>query len=171
MSVESEEGRPLIQFPCPTCKSTCSVDDKFAGRKAKCPKCGARVRHIRDTQVELLTAGTMPVPAGIATATTQAAPLPALVSPPSNDPTPLATAVVPHSVTEFVRRSESKQNLLILGGLLAVFTITFCLIGVLINKPILVVSPIAIALTIMAVYLWMRKKKLEDKLRATSKKP
>ena len=47
----------MIQFACPSCSSTCSVDDKFSGRKQKCPKCGARVLHLKDREVKLLTAG------------------------------------------------------------------------------------------------------------------
>ena len=91
----------MIQFACPSCKSTCSVDDKFKGRKIKCPRCGARVVHVQGAEVRMLTAGTVP---SVATAVTQ--PMPASAPPPADAPpsdlTPVATAVVPHLVGEFV---------------------------------------------------------------------
>lgn len=155
----------MIQFACPSCKSTCSVDDKFKGRKIKCPKCGARVVHVRDNQVELLTAGS-PLPA--------APPPPAAGTPPAADPpgeaTPVATAVVPHLVGEFVRQDEKKQNTLIVGGLIAVFAASLSILGIVMDLPLLAVTPVGIALAIAAVWLWFRKKKhaeeLEAKLRA-----
>src|SRR5262249_25276856 len=30
-----------IRFACPTCQKTLSVDDQFAGRKSKCPRCSS----------------------------------------------------------------------------------------------------------------------------------
>ena len=137
------------------------MDDKFKGRKIKCPKCGARVVHVRDGHVELLTAGTAPAPA------------PAPTTPPANaapsEATPVATAVVPHMVGEFVKQSESKQNVLIVGGLIALFTAVLSFLGIIVDKPILVVTPIGVALTILAVWLWLRKKKLEQKVLSGAK--
>ena len=158
-----KEGWALIQFACPSCKATCSVDDQFKGRKIKCPKCGARVIHVRDNLVELLTAGA-PV-----------APPPAASGgpPPANPPTeatPVATAVVPHLVTDFVRKDESKQNTLIVAGLIALFAASLSILGIAMDVPLLAVTPVGIALVIAAVWLWLRKKKhaeeLEAKLRA-----
>jgi len=150
----------LIQFACPSCKSTCSVGDQYAGRKIKCPKCGARVVHLRDSKVELLTAGTIP---SIASATTVAAPPPvAPAGSPLNDATPLATAVVPQSVGEFVQQSESKQNVLIIGGLIGLFAVILSVLGIAFDLPLLAVAPIGIALTIAAVWLWVRMKRRRD---------
>lgn len=84
--------------------------------------------------------------------------------PPLDDATPLATAVMPHSVGEFVGQSESKQNLLIVGGLIGLFAAILVLLGIFFDLPLLAVSPVAIVLTIAAVWLFVRKKKLERKL-------
>lgn len=162
-----KEGRPLIQFACPSCASTCTVEDKFSGRKIKCPKCGARVIHVRDSKVELLTAGTAP-----AAPPPPPASIPAGGPPPAaplDDATPVATAVVPQLVGEFVRQSESKQNVLIVGGLLGVFAASLSFLGILIDKPLLVVSPIAVALVAAAAWIWRKKRKLEQKLAATAR--
>ena len=140
------------------------MDDKFKGRKIKCPKCGARVVHVRDGHVELLTAGTAPAPAPT---TPPAAEPPANAAP--SEATPVATAVVPHMVGEFVKQSESKQNVLIVGGLIALFTAVLSFLGIIVDKPILVVTPIGVALTILAVWLWLRKKKLEQKVLSGAK--
>jgi hypothetical protein len=145
------------------------VDDKFKGRKIKCPKCGARVVHVRDAQVELLTPGTPPA-AGAATTVAAPAPLPAAApDAPPGEATPVATAVVPHLVGEFVQQSERRQNVLILGGLLALFTAAISIVGIVIDKPLVVVTPIGVALTIVAAWLWLRKKKLEKKAAGMAK--
>ena len=34
----------MIRFSCPVCRVVLSVDDKRAGRKAPCPKCGQRLQ-------------------------------------------------------------------------------------------------------------------------------
>jgi hypothetical protein len=134
------------------------VDDQFKGRKIKCPRCGARVIHVRDNHVELLTAGS-PV---------AAAPAPAAGGPPPADPpgdaTPVATAAVPHLVTEFVRKDESKQNTLIVGGLIGVFAVSLSILGIAMDVPLLAVTPVGIALAIAAVWLWIRKKKHAQEL-------
>ena len=170
-------GILLIQFACPSCKATCSVDDKFKGRKIKCPKCGARVVHVKDAHVELLTPGKPPAPgadpasAAPAAATTPEASAAATTAPAPmpSDATPVATAVVPHLVGEFVQQKESKQNLLIVGGLLGLFTAVLSVLGIVLDVKLLVVTPIAVALSIAAVWLWMRKKKLEKKAAGTAK--
>jgi DNA-directed RNA polymerase subunit RPC12/RpoP len=155
----------MIQFACPSCKATCSVDDKFKGRKIRCPKCGARVVHVQGAEVRLLTAGT------VHTAVTQ--PLPAPAPSPGDAPpselTPVATAVVPHIVGEFVRQDESKQNVWIIGGLIGVFAASLSILGIVINVPLLAVTPVGVALSILAVWLWLRKKKLEQKARGMAK--
>jgi hypothetical protein len=142
------------------------VDDKFKGRKIKCPRCGARVVHVKDTHVELLTPGTPPAP-GAAPAPVSAAPTEAVPVP--SDATPVATAVVPHLVGEFVQQRESKQNFLIAAGLLGLFTVVLSVLGIVLDVKLLVVTPIAVALSIAAVWLWMRKKKLEKKAAGMAK--
>jgi hypothetical protein len=158
----------LIQFACPSCTSTCSVDDKYKGRKIKCPRCGARVVHVKDAQVQLLTPGTPPTTAApaapdpVSVAPTEAVPVP-------SDVTPVATAVVPHIVGEFVQRSESKQNLYIVGGLLGLFTAVLVVLGIILDVKLLVVTPVGVTLTIAAVWLWTRKKKLEKQAAGMAK--
>jgi hypothetical protein len=142
------------------------VDDKFTGRKIKCSKCGARVVHMRDSTVELLTPGVVPAPGAAPVAPPAAGPPAA--TPPS-DATPIATAVVPHLVGEFVQQSESKQNVLIIGGFIGVFAASLSFLGILIDKPILVFAPPGAALTIAAIWLWMRKKRLERQIVPSSK--
>lgn len=143
------------------------MDDKFKGRKIKCPKCGARVVHVKDAHVELLTPGTPPAPGAAPApaapvATTEAVPIP-------SDATPVATAVVPHLVGEFVQQKESKQNFLIVGGLIGLFTVVLSVLGIVLDVKLLVVTPIAVALSIAAIWLWMRKKKLEQKAAGMAK--
>jgi hypothetical protein len=158
----------VIQFACPSCHSTCSVDDKFKGRKIKCPKCGARVVHVKDAEVRLLTAGSVPAPGAAAPS-----PAPAPVAVPADGPpselTPVATAVVPHIVGEFVKQNESKQNTYIIGGLIGVFAAALSILGIIVNVPLLAVTPVGVALSILAVWLWLRKKKLEQKARGMAK--
>lgn len=140
------------------------MDDKFKGRKIKCPKCGARVIHVRDAHVELLTAG--------APLAAPAPPLPSGTPPAADSPgeaTPVATAVVPHLVGEFVRQNESKQNTTIIGGLVGVFAASLSILGIAMDLPLLAVTPVGVALTVAAIWLWIRKKKLEEKLRAGAK--
>ena len=143
------------------------MDDKFRGRKIKCPKCGARVVHVKDAHVELLTAGTPPAAGAAPAAALAAAPTEAIPVP--SDATPVATAVVPHLVGEFVQQKESKQNLLLAGGLLGLFTVVLSVLGIVLDVKLLVVTPIGVALTIAAVWLWMRKKKLEKKAAGLAK--
>src|SRR6185369_244172 len=154
----------MIQFACPSCKSTCSVDDKFSKRKIKCPKCGARVLHLKDSEVQLLTPGTPPTEAA---APAVAAPL-ASAPPQPSDATPVATAVVPHAVGEFVKQSEDKQNTMIIIGLVALFTIVLSAVGLITGIPLLAVAPFGVALTAAAVWLLIRRKQMLAKLQAKS---
>ena len=145
----------MIQFACPSCSSTCSVDDRFAGRKAKCPKCGARVLHLKGSEVKLLTAGTALPPKPAATAGG---------APPPHEVTPLATAVLPHSVGELVGQSESKQNLYVGAGLLGFFAIIAIMLGIMLGIRLLVVLPIAVVLSASGIYLWLHTRKLKRRL-------
>jgi hypothetical protein len=145
----------VIQFACPSCRSTCSVDERFAGRKAKCPKCGARVLHLKDREVKLLTAGTALPPKPAA---------PAGGAPPPQDVTPLATAVLPHSLGELVGQSESKQNLYVGAGLLGFFALVAIMLGFMLGIRLLVVLPIAVVLSAVGIYLWLHTRKLKRRL-------
>lgn len=142
----------MIQFACPSCKAACSVDDKFSGRKIKCPKCGARVMHVRGPEVTLLTAGTVVPPTAAAPA---AGP---------SEATPVATAAVPHLVGEFVRQSESQQNTLVIAGVCGLLLAVLSLVGLLMSVPLLTVTPIGIGLAAGAVWLLVRRKKMESQL-------
>jgi DNA-directed RNA polymerase subunit RPC12/RpoP len=148
----------VIQFTCPSCKSACSVDDKFAGRKLKCPKCGARVLHSKEGGVTLLTAGSAlpPKPAASSAATDATQPM--------TDVTPLATAVLPHSVGDLVNASESKQNFYVGAGLLLFFAIVAVGLGIILGQKLLILTPIAVVLIAVGVYLWMHIRKLKSRL-------
>jgi hypothetical protein len=145
----------VIQFSCPSCSSTCSVDDRFAGRKLKCPKCGARVLHVKDREVQLLTAGS---------AIPSKPPAPAGGSPVPQDLTPVATAVLPHSIGELVGQSESRQNLYVGAGLLGLFAIVAIFLGLALGVRLLVVAPIAVVLSALGIYLWLHTRKLKSRL-------
>ena len=153
----------MIQFACPSCKAICSVDDKFAKRKIKCPKCGARVLHLKDAEVQLLTAGSLPTEAAAPAVTAPLASGPPLPS----DATPVATAVVP-AVSEFVRQSESKQNTMVVIALVVLFTLVLSGIGLVMGIPLLAVTPIGVALTAAAAWLLIRRKKMLAKLASKS---
>jgi hypothetical protein len=134
------------------------VDDRYSGRKLKCPKCGARVLHVKDREVKLLTAGSALPPKAAepssATAATQ----------PMSDVTPVATAVLPHSVTELVGQSESKQNLYVGAALLTFFAFIAIVLGFVLNVRLLIVAPIAVVLSALGIYLWLHTRKLKSRL-------
>ena len=142
------------------------MDDQFKGRKIKCPKCAARVVHVQGAEVRLLTAGTPPAPGAVAPVP---APAPSPADAPPSELTPEATAVVPHLVGEFVKQNESNQNIYIIGGLIGLFAASLSILGIIVNVPLLAVTPVGVALSILAVWLWLRKKKLEAKARGMAK--
>lgn len=170
----------MIKFVCPSCKSTCSVDDKFAKRKLKCPSCSARVLHIDGDRVELLTAGSAvpPKPSATAIAASAAETQPASPSVPAStsassaptDLTPLATAVLPHSVTELVDASESKQNFYVGAGLLIFFCVVGVILGFIVSSKVLIVLPVAILLSAIGIYLYLHTQKLKKQIEARQKK-
>jgi len=144
----------VIQFPCPSCSSTCSVDDKFAGRKLKCPKCGARVLHVKDREVKLLTPGSAVPQKTASQEATQ----------PLSDVTPIATAVLPHSVTDLVTASESKQNLYIGAGLLLLFAVVSVILGFVLSVKVLIFAPFAVVLSAVGIYLWLHMQKIKKRI-------
>jgi hypothetical protein len=184
----------VIKFTCPSCKTGCSVDDRFSNRKLKCPTCGARVLHLGDSRVELLTAGAVvpPKPAAPSAAATDVAPAsaappkpaapsgeatdvmpksvaPLPPSPPTDELTPLATAV-PHSLGELVGASESRQNFYVGVGLLVFFSLVLIVLGFIVGSRLLVVIPIAVLLSAAGLYLWMHTQKLKKRLAERRKK-
>jgi Flp pilus assembly protein TadB len=78
----------------------------------------------------------------------------------------VATAVVPHLVGEFVQQSESKQNTYILIGLVGVVAVAIGAVGLIVNIPLLAVTPVGAALIGVAVWHLQRKKRLEAELQA-----
>ncbi len=159
----------MIKFICPSCKGSCSVDDKFAKRKLKCPSCGARVLHIDGDRVELLTGGIAmpPKPSASAVASATAETQPA--SPSVGDVTPLATAVLPHSVGELVESSESKQNFYVGTGLLIFFCGVAVFLGFILGSKVLIVAPVAVLLTAVGIYLYLHTQKLKKRIDARKK--
>jgi|SRR5581483_116213 len=147
----------MIQFACPSCSATCSVDDKHRGRKIKCPKCGARVLHREGVRVELLTAGSPPPPKAAPSASAPAEAMP-------SDVTPLATAVLPHSVGQLMDESESKQNRHIIAALLVLFAIVAVILGFVLGLKLLVVGPIAALLSAAGLYLWLHTRKIRRRI-------
>lgn len=134
------------------------MDDKFAGRKLKCPKCGARVLHVKDREVKLLTPGSAVPPKPAPAPTSQEA------TQPLSDVTPIATAVLPHSVTELVTASESKQNLYIGAGLLLLFTVVSVVLGFVLSVKLLIFAPIAVVLSAVCIYLWLHTQKIKKRI-------
>ena len=109
--------------------------------------------------MELLTAGSAlpPKPAAPSTATDATQPM--------SDVTPLATAVLPHSVGDLVNASESKQNFYVGVGLLLFFAIVAVGLGIILGQKLLVVTPIAVVLVAAGIYLWLHIRKLKSRLR------
>jgi hypothetical protein len=134
------------------------VDDKFSKRKIKCPKCGARVLHVKDSEVQLLTPGSPPPnwPRPPSPPRWRRLPRSATRRPsrPPSSPTP---------VGEFVKQSEDKQNTMIIVGLVGLFTVVLSGIGLIMSIPLLAVTPFGIALTAAAVWLLVRRKQLQEK--------
>src|SRR5262249_36809774 len=118
---------------------------------------------IDGARVELLSAGTAPPPAppSPTSPAVTAAPAPA-------EHTPVATAVLPHSVGEFVGQSETKQNLTIVAALVVRVSIIVMALGLFLGLRLLVVSPIAVLLTTAGIYLWLHTRKLKRRLEEKS---
>jgi uncharacterized membrane protein len=78
--------------------------------------------------------------------------------------TPLATAVLPHSVGEFMSESESKQNLHIVIGLLVLFAIATVILGFALGLKLLIVAPVAVLLSSAGIYLWFHTRKIQRRI-------
>ena len=148
----------MITFTCPSCKASCSVGDEFAGRKMKCPMCRTRIRHHKDGNIELLSVGEPPPPAPAAAPPASGA---AAVSP-APEPLKKGSTVeiaVPEMVNKLVSQSESKQNTIVVGGVIVFLAIVLSGIGMMTNIWILVVAPLAVALGTAFVWLILRARK------------
>ena len=148
----------MITFTCPSCKATCSVGDEFAGRKMKCPKCRTRIRHHKGGEIELLTVGAAPPPAAPPAPAAGGLAPPAAPEPAKKGST-VEIAVVPEMVKKLVSQSESKQNTIVIGGVVGFLAIVLSGIGLFIGDKILTVAPLAVGLTTAFVWLMIRARK------------
>lgn len=154
----------VINFVCPSCQGKCSVGDEFAGRKMKCPKCRTRIRHHPGGQIELLTVG-VPPPPPVAGAPAAAPPVE------EKKGSTVAIPAVPEIVGKLVSQSESKQNTVVIGGVIGFLALVLSGIGLALDLKILVVAPLAIALGVAFVWLALRsKKQREEAIRAEKEK-
>jgi len=141
----------VINFTCPSCNGKCSVGDEFAGRKMKCPKCRTRIRHHPGGQIELLTVGEPP-------------PVPAPGAPPAaaageaKKESTVAIPAVPEIVGKLISQSESKQNTLVIGGVIGFLALALSGVGMAVGDRILTVAPIAVALATAFVWMTIRTK-------------
>ena len=140
----------MITFTCPSCKATCSVGDEFAGRKMKCPKCRTRIRHHKDGNIELLTVGEVPPPVTAA---------PAVAPEPSKKGSTVEIAVVPEVVKKLVAQSESKQNTIVIAGVVGFLAVVLSGIGMMTQDMILTVAPLAAGFAAAFVWLVLRARK------------
>jgi DNA-directed RNA polymerase subunit RPC12/RpoP len=132
-----------LTFKCPTCAAECTVDDKFKGRKLRCPKCKCKVLHLPDGRMEVLKPG-QPLPASAQAApgaqeeSTAAIPFDAL---PGTD-----AAAPPQKAgfSWFTSQSESRQNAVILGAI-ALVAIVAVLVLVSLSENALIMALIVTA--------------------------
>jgi hypothetical protein len=134
------------------------VGDEFTGRKMKCPKCRTRIRHHKDGKIELLTVGEVPPPAARSVPAAGAAAPPAASEPAKRGST-VEIAVVPEMVKKLVSQSESKQNTIVIAGVIGFFAIVLSGIGIFIGQMILTVAPLAVGLAAAFVWLMLRARK------------
>jgi hypothetical protein len=126
------------------------VGDEFAGRKMKCPKCRTRIRHHPGGQIELLTVGAPPPPPAAG----------AVAVPPAEEKkgSTVAIPAVPEIVGKLVSQSESKQNTVVIGGVIGFLALALSAMGLAMEIKILTVAPLAIALAVAFVWLVLRSK-------------
>ncbi len=140
----------MIHFTCPSCSGKCQVGDELSGRKLKCPKCGTRIRHHADGNIELLTVGAPPPPP----AASGAAPPP----PPAVTESSAVLAVVPDLANKLLSQGEAKQNTIVVWGLIGFIAVVLGAVGLLLDSPIFAVTPTALALVGAFVWLSLRAK-------------
>lgn len=144
----------MITFTCPSCQGKCQVGDEFNGRKMRCPKCGARVRHHKDGSVEILTVGAPPpAPSGAPAA-------------PPPEAKHESTAVLAAVADKLLAQGEEKQNIWITWGIVGFLAAVLCVLGLTLGYPILAAAPPALALVAAFIWLYLRVQKRESALRS-----
>jgi len=156
----------MITFTCPSCRGKCQVGDEFSGRKMRCPKCGARVRHHKDGSVEILTIGAPPpAPSGTGHAEASALGADAKAAPPP-DAKHESTAVLAAVADKLLSQGEEKQNIWITWGIVGFLAAVLCVLGLTFGSPVLAAAPPALALLAAFVWLYLRVQKREAALRS-----
>ena len=126
----------------------------MSGRKMKCPKCGTRIRHHADGNIELLTVGAAPA----APAPAPAAPTDAPPAAPAVTESSAVLAVVPDLANKLLSQGEAKQNTIVIWGLIGFIAVVLGAVGFMMNSPVFAVAPSAIALVGAFVWLSLRSK-------------
>ncbi len=133
----------------------------MAGRKMKCPKCGTRIRHHADGNIELLTVGASPPPAAVPGAAPPPAPPAAGPDAPAAPPVTESSAVlavVPDLANKLLSQGEAKQNTIVIWGLIGFIAVVLGAVGFMLDSPVFAVAPTALALVGAFVWLSLRAK-------------
>ncbi len=138
----------MLNMTCPACQAQCQFDDKFRGRKIKCPKCGTRVRHLPDGNFELLSMGQVPPPPPPG-----ATPAPEGGAPPASTNVPVISALA--------SQSESIQNAVVVLAVVHLFAFGLLALGFALGKMPVFASVFALTLLITwIVFLSKRRRTL-----------
>jgi len=140
----------MLNMKCPACQAQCQVDEKFRGRKIKCPKCGTRVRHLPDGNFELLSMGQVPPPAPVPPPATPGAP-PAGEAPPPSAPVPV--------ISSLAGQSESTQNTVVILVVIHLFALGILALGFAMGHMPIFASVFALTLLITWIVFMSRHKK------------
>jgi hypothetical protein len=140
----------MLNMKCPACQAQCQVDEKFRGRKIKCPKCGTRVRHLPDGNFELLSMGQVPPPAPVPPPATPGAP-PAGEAPPPSAPVPV--------ISSLAGQSESTQNTVVVLVVIHLFALGILALGFAIGHMPIFASVFALTLLITWIVFMSKHKK------------
>jgi hypothetical protein len=140
----------MLNMKCPACLAQCQVDDKFRGRKIKCPKCGTRVRHLPDGNFELLSMGQVPPPA-------PAAPPPPAEAPAGGDAPPPSTPVP--VISTLAGQSESTQNAIVVLAVIHLFALGILALGFALGNMPIFASVFALTLLITWIVFMSRHRK------------
>lgn len=140
----------MLNMKCPACQAQCQVDDKFRGRKIKCPKCGTRVRHLPDGNFELLSMGQVPPPAPAAPPPPAEAPAGAEAPPPSA-PVPV--------ISTLAGQSESTQNAVVVLAVIHLFALGILALGFALGNMPVFASIFALTLLITWIVFMSRHRR------------